>query len=190
MGQAARRRPDLLRQIADRGHAIGNHSWSHKSFPLLSRAERYRQILECKAAIRPYGHKLFRPPYGHQGLGSLVDAFLLGYRVVTWNTVGEDWHDRDAEFIGEKVVSEIRPGSVILLHDALFNFGEERHADREATLSALEHILQSLDDFTFVTVPELLKRGRVRKVAWRKVPDEDLRKWLKNRRINSDLSLS
>ncbi|MBA4373999.1 MAG: polysaccharide deacetylase family protein [Thermodesulfovibrio sp.] len=189
VGEAASLHPDLLRQIAEAGHAIGNHSWSHQSFPLLTRAERQRQLHACQAAIKPYGCKLFRPPYGHQTLGSLFEAFVLGYRVVTWNAVGEDWHDRAAAFIGEKIIGEIRPGSVILLHDALFNFAEERHADREATLAAVEHILQRLgSEFTFVTVPELFKYGRPGKVIWRREPDDALVKWLESLRRSDSAS--
>lgn len=94
VGEMASHYPKLVRRIADAGHAIGNHSWDHPSFPAISSRERVRQIRACEEVIGSDGQKLFRPPFGNQTFRTRFDALRLGYRVVAWNVVGSDWKDR------------------------------------------------------------------------------------------------
>jgi peptidoglycan-N-acetylglucosamine deacetylase len=169
LGEAAKKYPNLVWQVANGGHVIGNHSWDHPSFPLLSGCERRAQIQACASAIAPYGGQhLFRPPYGHQNLASRIDALWLGYRVVTWNVVAEDWCDRDAEWMANRLVKQIRPGSVIILHDAIYRSVQvvPQH-DRQRMLTALDMTLVQLGErFRFVTIPELLQHGQPQRQAW------------------------
>jgi peptidoglycan/xylan/chitin deacetylase (PgdA/CDA1 family) len=51
VGEAAHNHPKLVRQVAQAGHAVGNHSWDHPSFPLISGRERRAQIRACAEAI-------------------------------------------------------------------------------------------------------------------------------------------
>ncbi len=179
VGEAARRYPRIVQEIAGAGHAIGNHSWDHPSFPLLSRSERRRQLRACAEALAPYGCGLFRPPFGHHTWGALLDARLLGYTSVMWNTVGHDWYDRSAAFISEKVMRETTPGSIVLLHDALFTLADARHADRGETLSAVGAVLGGLgDSYEFVTVPELFRCGSIVRSTDTNMPDKSRLTWL------------
>jgi peptidoglycan/xylan/chitin deacetylase (PgdA/CDA1 family) len=66
VGEAAQRHPDVVRQIAASGHALGNHGWDHTSLVTVDGRERRRQVRACAAAIGPCGERLFRPPFGHQ----------------------------------------------------------------------------------------------------------------------------
>ena len=61
VGEAAMKRPDLVRRVAEEGHTIGNHSWDHATFPLLSGRERRLQMRRCAKVLEPYGRRLFRP---------------------------------------------------------------------------------------------------------------------------------
>src|SRR3990172_5069992 len=54
IGAAAQRYPDLVRRAAQAEHAIGNHSWDHPSFPLITGRERRAQMRACAQAITPY----------------------------------------------------------------------------------------------------------------------------------------
>jgi peptidoglycan/xylan/chitin deacetylase (PgdA/CDA1 family) len=47
LGEAAQRHPEIVREVAQAGHAIGNHSWDHPSFPLITRQEQLAQIRQC-----------------------------------------------------------------------------------------------------------------------------------------------
>ena len=85
VGQAAARHPGIVEQVADGGHVIGNHSWDHPSFPLITGRERRAQIQAREKAIAPYGQRLFRPPYGDQSLLSCLEAMWLGYQVIMYS---------------------------------------------------------------------------------------------------------
>jgi len=176
VGRIAQRYPRLVQQIALAGHAIGNHSWDHPSFPMISRRERWAQLRACARALAPYGQRLFRPPYGHQSRGSRLDALLMGYQVVTWSLHVEDWLHHGADWMANRLIHEIRPGSIILLHDALYHVVEEHCADRTPMLEAVDLVLERLDDqFRFVTVPELLRIGQPHRQLWYRGPNV---KWL------------
>jgi hypothetical protein len=95
------------------------------------------------------------------------DALLLGYKVVAWNIAAEDWLDHDTEWMVNKVLRELKPGSVILFHDALFDTTEDRFADREPMLSAVDILLDCLSErYRFVTIPELFRYGRPQRRNW------------------------
>lgn len=164
VGDSAKRYPELVERIAKAGHSIGNHSWDHPSFPLISGRDRRWQLHACEEAIAPYGQKLFRPPFGHQTIASRIDALLYGYKVIAWNVVGVDWLDHDADRIVDRILSRISPGSIILLHDALYVTEQADYASREATLEAVDLLLErERNNYRFVTVPKLLECGRPEK---------------------------
>jgi len=172
VGEVAQRHPEIVQQVAQAGHALGNHSWDHPSFPLITRRERYAQIRACARAIAPYGQRLFRPPYGHQSRASRLDAWILGYQVITWSFHAEDWLRHDAGWIARRLLSQVRPGSIILLHDALYHTVEEGCADRTPMIEAVGAFLEELGGrLRFVTVPELLRLGRPRRRPWYWQPD-------------------
>ena len=176
VGEAAQQHPDLVRRVAQDGHAIGNHSWNHSSFPLISRRERRAQLRACEKAIAPYGQRLFRPPYGYQSVASRLDALWLGYQVVTWNLSAGDCRGRDANWMIDRLVNRIKPGSVILFHDVLYHTIEERCADREPMFKVVNTLLEQFSDcFRFVTVPELFRHGRPQRQNWYWEADPD---WL------------
>lgn len=174
VGKNAKQYPELVRRVAQAGHAIGNHSWDHTSFRLITGRKRRAQIRACESAIAPYGQKLFRPPYGHQSIASRLDAFWLGYQVVTWNVIAYDWLDHDAERLVRQIVSKIQPGSVILFHEALHDIIEDNYADREPMLEAVKMLLERLGDrFRFVTIPELFQHGHPQRQKWYMKADVD-----------------
>lgn len=186
VGILAQRYPELVKRIGNEGHAIGNHSWDHPSFPLISSKERKRQISECDRVINSC--KLFRPPYGDQSIRSRYDILLTGHKVIAWNIVAMDWMDKSVEFMVERVTSQIKPGSIILFHDNLFTYQDKNFIDRERTVKAVEIILQKLSSqYRFVTVPELLRYGRPNLVNWIQKPKIDYLKNLKSR-INGSLN--
>jgi peptidoglycan/xylan/chitin deacetylase (PgdA/CDA1 family) len=163
VGAAARRSQELVRQIAEAGHAIGNHSWDHTSFDTIGGVRRRRQMQACQRIIAPYGLRLFRPPYGHQTVGSHLDAALLGFKVIAWSLSVADWSDPDAERMARRLIASVRPGSIVLLHDAIFRVetNPEIQYDRQALIRALELFLEDRQGrFELVTVPELMARGR------------------------------
>lgn len=177
VGEAVCKYPELVRRVAEAGHAIGNHSWDHQPLPLLKRRERRAQIQACARAIARYGGlRLFRPPYGQQTIASRLDALLLRHQLITWNCSVGDWCENNSDRLADALRREVKPGSIILLHDALYDKGKPKLGpqpdrlpvtDREPMLRALEEFLAKCDSrFRFVTIPELLRCGRPQRVNW------------------------
>ena len=167
LGEAAQRCPEAVRSVAEAGHAIGNHSWDHSSFALLTRRQRRKQILDCEEEIVPFGQRIFRPPFGDQTLASRFDAWLLRYLVVTWDVGAMDYMGHEAGRIVDRTIDQIRPGSIVLFHDAIWDPQVEGADNREPTLQATDMILERLRGrFRFVTIPELLRAGRPVRQRW------------------------
>jgi peptidoglycan/xylan/chitin deacetylase (PgdA/CDA1 family) len=174
-GEAAQRHPELVKRVAQAGHAIGNHSWDHPSFPLIKGRERRAQIRACAKAIAPYGERLFRPPYGDQNIVSRLDALLLGYQVIMFNVATDDWCGGDGMSMANQIERQIQPGGVIVLHDRLSDALDESYFNRESVLEAVEILLRRLGQrFRFATIPELLRHGKAQKEIWYKETDLDL----------------
>lgn len=167
LGIHARRHPELVRLIAEAGHTVANHSFDHPRLPSLCRRDRIRQLKACEAAIAPFGQKLFRPPRGLQSVGSRIDALLLGYRVVTWNVIIQDWEVRSSDWIAERLDNDVKPGSIVLLHDVLYEADRPEAVDRTPTLAGLDMFLtRNRQRLSFVTVPELLRHGAPHNASW------------------------
>ncbi len=185
VGKSARRHADLAERAAAEGHALGNHTWDHQSMPLLSRRGRRTQLRWCQEALPvpspPDGvgtgpPRLFRPPWGHQSLASRLDAARLGFQVIAWDVMAEDWRGDGADTLAERMEAKIRPGSIVVLHDALYATDAEAHRDREPVIAAVARLLERLGErYRFVTVPELMTLGRPRYWHWYKPSDLD---WL------------
>lgn len=175
VGEAASRHPELVRDVAVAGHAIGNHTWSHPSLPLLSGRARREEIRACARALAPYAGRLFRPPYGNQTVGSRLDAARLGYRVIGWSVSTVDWQDRDTDWLVGQLRDRLRPGCIVVLHDALHHARDPRYLDRSAVIEAVDRLLAALAGvLQFVTVPDLLRMGRPEYGRWFGRPDAAL----------------
>ena len=167
LGRHAVRHPKIIRQIVEAGHAIANHSFDHPRFPTVDREHRLEQMRACENAIAPYGFKLFRPPRGLQSVRSRFDAMMLGFKVVTWNVVAQDWEDHDPEWTLNLLETEVKPGSIVLLHDVLFDADCKAAIDRGPMLVALDRFLtRNRPGLSYVTVPELITCGKPHFARW------------------------
>jgi peptidoglycan/xylan/chitin deacetylase (PgdA/CDA1 family) len=155
LGEVAAARPTSLRKIAAAGHEIGDHSWDHPELPSLSddavRAEltRTADLVERITGHRP---DLMRPPYGEVSPRVVGILRAREWPIIQWSVDPEDWKDRDADVVYRRVVTQTRPGSIVLLHDI-----------HPTTVAAVPRILATLADrgYVFVTVSELYGRPLV-----------------------------
>ena len=172
VGQAAQKHHQLVAQVAQAGHAIANHSWSHPSFIEIPSVERRAQLRDCHRALAPYGLRLFRPPWGSQNRSSRLDSLLAGFEVIAWSLEVGDWWDSEPERMADGLAKGVRPGSVVLLHDSLFQppSPEENplpRPERDSMLTALEIFLASAGKgYRFVTLPEMFQCARPVKQDW------------------------
>lgn len=167
LGKHAAAHPRLVERIAQAGHALANHTFDHVRMPETPRRERLRQLRRCRAALAPHGVGLFRPPFGGQSLGSRIDAMLAGYDVVTWSMHAEDWAGHNSATMVGRLERQLKPGSIILLHDMLDNPRVAVAADRGPTIAAIDTFLTHVGTrYRFITVPELMRRGRPVRASW------------------------
>jgi peptidoglycan/xylan/chitin deacetylase (PgdA/CDA1 family) len=126
IGSFAQAEPAIVRRIAEEGHLIGNHSWSH---PNLARTRASRVVEELGQTsdlleqLVGKSVKYFRPPYGARRPFVLRTARDLGMIPVTWNAMTNDWVEPSADRIAEQLMSKIETNSRqsqasnIVLHD-------------------------------------------------------------------------
>ena len=130
-------RPMLLRELRD-GDVLGDHTFSH---PDLTRAGDVRgQLLQTIGAIRAqtgYTPCVFRPPYGaYDAVGRPRTARSLGLATVLWNVDPSDYAQPGAAAIEQRVLAQVRPGSIIVSHDG--------GGPRGQTLAAYPSIISKL----------------------------------------------
>lgn len=163
VGEAANRYPKAVKLVAKAGHAIGIHSWNHQNLTNVhSRFSRLKQMIACERATIPYCKRLFRPPYGAHNSQIRIDALILRYKIILWNVSAQDWLHQGPEDIAHKIIDRMTPGTIFLLHDAIYKSTmTEPQLDRGPMLDGLEIALTELKKrLRFVTVPDLLRSGR------------------------------
>ena len=145
VGERVERYPELVARIDREGHLIANHSYHHGldfHFRLWSSVE--REIASCNAAIAAVIGKvptLFRSPQGFKN-PALGDVLRRRHMLaVGWQARGFDALERDAGTIEQKVLAQVKPGGVVLLHDGA---GLHGTLDRSPTLTALPRIIDEL----------------------------------------------
>lgn len=121
IGEKAAAYPELVREIARRGHSVENHSQRHSSaFAFYGLGGLRREVEEAQAAIAAAAGQapaFFRAPAGFRS--PLLDPVLahLGLRYVSWTRRGFDTVDRDAAAVLRRLARGLAAGDVLLLHD-------------------------------------------------------------------------
>jgi peptidoglycan/xylan/chitin deacetylase (PgdA/CDA1 family) len=164
VGAAAERHPRLVRQAAAAGHEVGTHLWTHGR-EVVSNDEQFADELRRSRALleplagRPVRHLRF--PYGAHGRQRAVRLAPHQVRAVHWTVSGHDSRLADPAAIVARVASALRPGAIVLLHDAIADEPYIRPPylrTRAATVAAVPGILAAARERGLipVTVAELL----------------------------------
>ena len=147
VGRYAKAEPALTRYIADAGHLIGNHSWSHPNLALASAVRVRDELKRTKHMLeQTIGKQVrhFRPPFGARRPEVLRIARQLGMIPVLWNAMTTDWSEPSADRISARLISRIdrlqRQGKAanIVLHDGSH---QTAAADRGPSVTAAGQIL-------------------------------------------------
>lgn len=157
VGNRAEKHPDIVKRIAREGHAIGNHSYSHPNFNNLSDQAFRKEIQKTDQILqRLIGYKpvIIRPPYGNITEGQIQWLISQKKKIINWNVDSLDWKNLSAEQVTTNILSDIRPGSIVLQHSA-----GGKGEDLTGTVQAIPTVIKKLraDGVRFVTVPELLE---------------------------------
>lgn len=123
IGKKAAKYPDLLKQMVEEGHVIGNHSYSHHYLiGLFSKKKLRSDIAHCNETIRDITGKtpvLFRPPFGVTNPRYAAVLKELQMHSVGWSLRSMDTRARNKYQIIQKIISKLRPRDIVLLHDHL-----------------------------------------------------------------------
>jgi peptidoglycan-N-acetylglucosamine deacetylase len=169
IGQFAAKCPEIVREIAARGHLLANHTHTHPNLIWMSRARIAQELRQCEEAVgdalgavvstaSKVAHganaltmQWMRPPFGFRGPQLFGVTRALGFRgVATWSRLCHDWKAQPPARVIARL-AHVQPGDIILMHD-----GDARllRGDRAHVVAALEHWLPRWRDadLEFVTI--------------------------------------
>ncbi len=161
IGQYAQQRADIVREVANAGHVIGNHTFTHPLLIFKSGHELREEIGKTTQALHDAlgeHSNLFRPPFGGRRPAVFQIARQMGLEPVMWNVTGYDWNAPSVEHIERKVTSQVCGGDVILLHDGGHrSFG----TDRSFTVAATDRLIgkYKAEGYELVTISKMMKGG-------------------------------
>lgn len=147
------RYPDMVKELAARGHEIGNHSDSHPHMSKLSEQQIKDELrmmsdkVETLTGVRP---TLFRPPYGDYNDRVITVARAEGYEAVQWSIDSLDWKDRGTQDIIKQCTTRVEDGDIVLFHN-----------DSNDIVNALPAVIEHYQGLGFEIVPvsQLLLEG-------------------------------
>ncbi len=155
IGYLARRYPSIAEKVAAEGHVVGNHTAGHRMLTKLTSAAVDTQIAQGAGIIeRSTGQtpEWFRPPGGDISPAVWSRIRRVRLKVALWDVDPQDWRGIPSPKIAHDVVTRVRPGAIVLLHDG--------GGDRTQTIRALPVIIRALKSrgYRFVTLDEMPQR--------------------------------
>lgn len=140
IGAHARAHPALVRRIAEAGHTIGNHSYTHPHPWRTPTIDLQDELDRTSRALREIVHRpirFMRPPYGEVTPTMRTWCAERTCRGVMWDVMPGDYlQTATTDSVVRFVVKHVRPGSIIVLHD--------NPACEDVTPAALEHMLSAM----------------------------------------------
>ena len=147
LGNRVQYYPEIALDVLNRGHEVGNHTWSHPVLPKLTEAQIINEFTTTEnAIISAIGQEstVFRPPYG-----STTDAInaIIPREVAIWSIDTLDWKHRDANKLVQSVKNQMHNNAIILMHDI-----------HQSTADGLNGVLEYLtnEGYEFVTVSDIM----------------------------------
>ncbi|WP_427339717.1 polysaccharide deacetylase family sporulation protein PdaB [Caloranaerobacter sp. DY30410] len=114
------RYPDMVKEIARRGHEIGNHSTNHPHMTKLSQTQIIEELKKTEDKIKKItGQRtiLFRPPFGDYNDRLIKTCRDNGYYVIQWDVDSLDWKELGVEPVVDRVLRNVKKGSIVLFHN-------------------------------------------------------------------------
>lgn len=145
VGEWVDKYPESVKALSDAGHEIMNHSDTHPHMTQISKEKMIKELTDCNNKIESVtGVKpiLFRAPYGDYNNEVIKTVRECGCFTIQWDVDSLDWKDLSATEISDRVLKKVKPGSIVLFHNAALH-----------TPEALPTILKSLKDDGYKIVP-------------------------------------
>jgi peptidoglycan/xylan/chitin deacetylase (PgdA/CDA1 family) len=154
IGQKVKAHPETIKQLVGSGHEVGNHSYSHQKMIWKTPQFITEEINQTDELLRELGVKneiLFRAPFGFKRLTLPYILKQQKKKNILWSLDPKDYQESNPEIIAQRILANIQPGAIILLHDG--------GGDRTATIQATEIVISKLQatGYRFMTVSQMLK---------------------------------
>lgn len=113
---------ELVKEMIENGHIIGNHTVNHKSMPDLTDEQVKTEVMDLHTKVyQKFGYemKYIRPPKGEFSERTINITNGLGYTTVMWSFAYDDWDENKQgreDYAKKKILDNVHPGAVILLH--------------------------------------------------------------------------
>lgn len=129
VGTQVEKHPELAARIADEGHLLGNHSWSHPSaFGAMTLHQQMQEVERTDVLLAEFDHRpthRFRPPRGSFSLPFLLHFARRRRAIAYWSYDSLDYR----QWPVEDVVARLRrlpprAGDILLMHDDAACAGE------------------------------------------------------------------
>ena len=144
VGKAVEAEPQVTQALLADGQQIGNHSFSHGRWGFL--VPGYPELGKAESAIEKAGGvcpAFYRPPHGDRTPLTVSSVSGHDMTTVTWDDEAGDWATSDPDVVATRILDNVRPGSIILLHDGIDG---NPGADRSVVVQALPEIIAGLKD--------------------------------------------
>ncbi|TDX13558.1 polysaccharide deacetylase family protein [Flavobacterium sp. S87F.05.LMB.W.Kidney.N] len=151
IGKNIEKHPEIVKQIIEEGHLVGNHSYSHSKFFDFYNAKQIQEEIEITdALLEKYTFKkinFFRPPYGVTTPSIRRALNVTGHKTIGWNIRSLDGGTKNKELIFNRIIQRVSPGGIVLLHDTASH-----------SVLVLEQFLQFLEqnNYEVISIEELL----------------------------------
>ncbi len=157
LGTELERYPGIAAAIARAGNEVADHGMTHRSLPRLGRSRMLYELRATADLIHELTGKppaFARPPYGNVDQRVVQAARSLNMTVALWTVDTRDWQTPGAATIARRVLQNLHPGEIILLHDG--------GGPRQQTVQAVGTILAALDakGYRAVTLAQLVQDAR------------------------------
>jgi len=154
VGKNVEKHPALMNRIRNEGHDVGNHTYSHARLSFCNKTAMFREIEKLETILHKTigeGSVYLRPPHGRlMGEQKALLETRHPWKVIMWDICTYDWELSETEPILSNIKGNLKPGSIILLHDV--------HLNTATSLSAIIHLIES-EGYRCLTISELLSHG-------------------------------
>lgn len=161
-GHYVKEEPELVKRMANEGHIIGNHSYHHPDFTIISKDSIKEELDTLETAVADITDqkklRYLRPPRGTFSQDTLKWTNELGYTHVFWSLAFQDWKtdsQKGWKYAYDEIIEQLHPGAIVLLHAV--------SSDNQEALSAVikeakkqGYQFKSLDD---LMVKDILPKG-------------------------------
>lgn len=158
-GHYVKSAPELVQRMVDEGHTVGNHSYHHPDFTIMTKEKVQKELETLEAAVAKVSDQkhmqYMRPPKGLFNEQMLKWSNDLGYTNIFWSLAFSDWktdEQKGWKYAYDQVMDQVHPGAIILLHAVSSDNAE-----------ALSHLIKDLKEqgYTFKSLDDLVIKDKV-----------------------------